>query len=659
MDKDNLLTPQEIQKVIDVINKNPHFSPNQKKALLLDSWRLIYKQKPPTIQEFLTEEWIGEMAESVYPYIKEMLYQIFDARTPYRNLIMSLPIGAGKSTAVALANLYISVIVYLMRNPKKTFGLAASTSICNVFVAFSLDKAKEVLLAPFKEIILSSPKFVQCKTIEQMRKLEKEGDSNKIYWTTAGTASVLSIGSNMSIKIKSSAHALLGLTILCGSLTELAFFKEAGFSDEDIMGMYNEVKGRIFSRFPEKNGLNLSILDSSPNDMTYEASIDYYIWNIAPKDKENLILKGRKWDLQPQNFPIWDKDRTQVFWIAIKTKTSSVPKVIKDKELIKDYDSRDIIECPIDGLTLAENDTIKFLKDYAGYPAGASDRLLTETEVIEDVFRPSLQNIYSHITAPDIEPPEGLIWGKIKDIFFIEIDKKNHVYEFYRNPNEKRYVSVDLSETGDTASVAVSHPELNLDGEIIDVVDMTVPIIPNKGRIGLDSIKFFILDLKRYGRLNIDWVSFDGFQSSSSQEFIKREGFNIEELSVDFPAAPYLNFIQSVKTNRVKSGKNIYLKNNLKSLKMSSTKGGKPKVDHEMGKVENSLDANDNWETSSLGFNAKDVSDSVCATVELRKKHFEGVPRYIYQELSIDNSESKEPILTNLKKHTMKLKKTS
>ena len=52
------------------------------------------------------------------------------------------------------------------------------------------------------------------------------------------------------------------------------------------------------------------------------------------------------------------------------------------------------------------------------------------------------------------------------------------------------------------------------------------------------------------------------------------------------------------------------LKNNLKSLKMSKTKGGKPKVDHEFGKVENSLNANDDWETS-FGFQCKRLSASV------------------------------------------------
>jgi len=656
-----ILSPTEIKKAIDIIVNNKYFSETTKKELLLNSWRVTYKSRPPTPEEFLTPEWIGDMSDETFPYWKDLISDLFNPHKNYKNIILYSCIGSGKSTFTALCNLYVSVMVYLMRNPKKTLGVGPSSTICNVFLAFSRDKAYETMIKPFIEIMGVSEKFEQCRTIEQMKTREKEL-TNKICWTTAGISNVLTFGSNMNIKLRSSSSGLLGLTILMGSATELAFFKEAGWSDAEIMKLYNDLKGRIFSRFPDAFFAK-SILDSSPNDASFEASIDYWILNKALKPDHNGIItnylfRGKKWELQPQNFPEWNADNSKVFWIFLGGKEGKMPKILYSKDEIIGYNTEDILECPIDGLPIAEEDLIKFIKDFAAIPAGASNRLIYDNTKIEKVFTPILQNIYSHITAPDTEPPEGLIWNKIKDIFFIEIDKKNHVYEFYRNPNEKRYVSVDLSETGDTASVAVSHPELNLDGEIIDVVDMTVPIIPNKGRIGLDSIKFFILDLKRYGRLNIDWVSFDGFQSSSSQEFIKREGFNIEELSVDFPAAPYLNFIQSVKTNRVKSGKNIYLKNNLKSLKMSSTKGGKPKVDHEMGKVENSLDANDNWETSSLGFNAKDVSDSVCATVELRKKHFEGVPRYIYQDVYIEDN-SKEPVLTNLKKHTMKLKKTN
>ena len=112
-----------------------------------------------------------------------------------------------------------------------------------------------------------------------MRRLEKELGPSKICWSTSGMASAMTIGSNMSIKIKSNSASLLGLTILCGSITELAFFKEVGYSDEDIYKLYTDLRGRIKSRFPVKNGFNFSIIDSSPNDATFVGS-SFALFNI-------------------------------------------------------------------------------------------------------------------------------------------------------------------------------------------------------------------------------------------------------------------------------------------------------------------------------------------------------------------------------------------
>jgi len=652
-----LLSPQEINKALDMIIHNRSFSDSTKKSLLTNIWRINYTIKPPTIQEFLTEEWLGETATTLFPYIKSALYDLFSMEDSKKNLILYYPIGSGKSFLVALANLYVGTIVYLMRNPRKTFGQSAASPICNVFLAYSLGKVKETLLKPFVNIMTVSPKFERCRTIDKMHDMQLEDPIGKIYWTTAGGMedSALVMGENMSFKIKSSISSLLGLTILCGSVTELAFFKDAGFSDEDIMRLYNDLKGRIFSRFPDEFWAK-SILDSSPNDATYQSSIDWWIENKAEEQKDskgrliNLVLRGKKWDLQPFYFKEWEKDKSKVFYMFIGGRNGKLPKVLKLKEETLEYNDKDIIECPIDAFMIAEEDPAKFLKDYAGIPAGASNRLIHDNQLIENVFDSNLHNLYSHITALSTENPEGLIWEKVYKKFFILID--SGLFEFYRNPLEERFVSVDQSTSGDTASIGVTHPELNLAGDIVDIVDMSINIIPNKARINLDAIKFFIHDLKYVGRLLINHVSFDQFQSDSSQQYLQRDDFDVERLSVDMPVTAYLSFIQQINQGRIKSGRNVYMKNNLKSLKMSKTKGGKPKVDHEHGTVENALTANDDWDISSLGYNAKDVTDAICASIELRKKYFTGTPRYIY-----DPVQEKKTFTKDGKEHYSILKK--
>lgn len=631
------LSPTQIKSALEIITKNPSFSDQTKKYLIANTWAINYKCRPPTMEEFLGPEWLGPLSESIFPYWKDLLIDLASPASKKQNLILYSPIGTGKSLATGLLNLYVCVLIYLMRNPKKTLKQSPATVLCNVFVAQSLEKAQEILLEPFKNILTTSDKFVQCRTMDQMNRLEAELGSDKICWTTAGAASALTVGRNMSIKIKSNLNSLLGLTILCGSITELAFFKENGFSDEDIMSLYFGLTERIASRFPIKNGFNFSIIDTSPNDATFESSLDYWVINKAKEDESNLVFNDTKWALQPWIFPVWEKDPSQVFWIHKGDKNNQVPKVYQKQSEIEHFNPQNIVECPIDILQFALNDTSKTLKNYAGIPTASSNRLIQNNIKIEEIFVPWLKNIYSHITAVETEDPEHLIWNKIQDQFFVRLGTGH--FEFWRNPNEQRFVSIDQSITGDTASIAMTHPELLPCGDIIDIVDFTINIVPNKARINLDAIKFLVYDLKFYGRLNIAHGSYDQFQSESAQQFLRRSGFEFERLSVDSHTSPYLNLVQSINLGRIKSGRNIYIKNNLKSIKMSSTKTGRPKIDHEFGKVENSINANDNWETSSLGFNAKDATDAIAASVELRKKYFVGVPRYIYEEPKVVNGE--------------------
>ena len=225
-------------------------------------------------------------------------------------------------------------------------------------------------------------------------------------------------------------------------------------------------------------------------------------------------------------------------------------------------------------------------------------------------------------TAPAEEEPEHLIWNQIRDQFFNKVFDK---YYFYYEPHLSRVLSVDQSISGDATCISVSHVErskdLNENGEYnkIYVVDFTCVIIPKGGLINLDAIKFFIYDLINLGNMNIRHVSFDSFQSEAQRQWLKRHGINVDYISVDRTNEPYLNFIDYVFHGRVKCGKNIFLKNNMKSLKMSKRKSGSTKIDHMNGDIVNEGDGN--WETSIVGSNAKDACDPVVANIELLNKY--------------------------------------
>lgn len=92
--------------------------------LLNNSWRLVYRAKPPTMEEFLTEKYIGGDAETLYPWVRDFLIKAYDPLKPYRTLIWYYFIGGGKSTASCLSNLYISLCNSLMWSQHKYYGHA-------------------------------------------------------------------------------------------------------------------------------------------------------------------------------------------------------------------------------------------------------------------------------------------------------------------------------------------------------------------------------------------------------------------------------------------------------------------------------------------------------------------------------------------------------
>ena len=59
----------------------------------------------------------------------------------------------------------------------------------------------------------------------------------------------IQFSNDLHILIVSSLGSLLGLSILTGALTEISFFLGQGVSAEAIAQMYNDLKGRIWSRF--------------------------------------------------------------------------------------------------------------------------------------------------------------------------------------------------------------------------------------------------------------------------------------------------------------------------------------------------------------------------------------------------------------------------
>jgi hypothetical protein len=119
---------------------------------------------------------------------------------------------------------------------------------------------------------------------------------------------------------------------------------------------------------------------------------------------------------------------------------------------------------------------------------------------------------------------------------------------------------------------------------------------------------------------------------------LTEKDFNVGKYSVDIDKKPYLTYVSLINTGRIKSGRNIFLKNNLKSIRevkvdSGKTESSKTKIDHLIGKK--TYEDGADWDLSSMGLNAKDVSDCGAATASLIIHEFKGVPRYQWKDVEV------------------------
>jgi hypothetical protein len=619
---------EKIQQALDFIINNDKLEESEKLDLINNSWRIKYRVKPPTPEEFLSAKYLGEYtASSLYPWVYDSFIKF--ANDKYRNAVLFPFIGFGKSVLAVLWNLYTTTHLALMYDAKRSLmEKNIGGDLAQVFCSFNLKKSSEVLLNPMINILEGSEFFEQVRTKRDIANKQKEYQIKKVvdklYWTTASRNGVSSLqfSNGVNYKLASTPGRLLGLTIVCCTFTELNFFRENGKSDDYIMRFYNDAKKRVWSRMKDPHsthGLNYfarTILDSSPNDL--ESPVDQYCMFEAEKDSSNFVIKGAHWDWVPQDYKNIN-DKFPIF----KGSNGKPPQILISTE---GYDASDIIMAPRELYQMFHDDLQKSLKDLAGIPQGSLDKLFYDYDKINSCFISGMRSIENCLHVDARMEPHELIWKMIRDTLFV---KSGFGYHFYYKPGVPRVFHIDQSLSNDMSAIAFVHVErkktdkvLDIEHDIIYVVDMVIPIHPFGGRINLDAIKEFIFDVFTKGQIPIIMGSYDTYQSEAALQHLERAEIEMDHISVDETMDPYLFLAQQIEQGNLKMGRNVFIKNNLKSLRITQRPRTKTlKIDHTIGDSPNPATADYAWETSLLGINAKDCSDAIAGAVYLAHKY--------------------------------------
>jgi len=474
-------------------------------------------------------------------------------------------------------------------------------------LSFKEDKTKELLLDPLLILLADSTKFKREHFEKEVYRkgVTKDG---VIHFSEAGKFGSITFP-YLKIATGRDPSSIVGSDIISGVISELTFFKKyaPGFTDEMAKEVYDKLRHRISSTIGESNFPCWTYIDTSANDA--DSPLEKYILKDIKENPRFFFRHYCLWESRPYLFPIWEQDRSKTFKICVGD-GSTPPKILESQEEIDNTPINLLLDVPIDLKEKFESDLVNQIRDTAGRPTTSESKYIQNEKLINDIFIPELRNIIANIKCDSKDNPEGLIWNKVEKYFFVKYHTK---YIPLRAPKEGRYVGIDLaySKKGDVIGFSIGHKEWsNKTKRVYYVSDMTFAISAGENGINIAAVGLFIKDLVAKGCYSIVNCVFDTFQSESMAQLLQQNSIPYIKNSVDRTIEPYRNFYTYLVGNQIYSGKNIFLKNNLKSLYRIKDKSGNEKIDHSHGKLV--YDYNGDWKNSQCGIHAKDLTDAFC-----------------------------------------------
>lgn len=594
--------------------------------------KILFKIPPPTPEEFLDpqNEWLSKkIVDSIFPHIRKQFIEILKGDKDgdnYNKIVQYGGTRLGKSFLIRLIFIYVIVFFHCLRDPGRYYSLSPLSELCIYIVSFKLDKTRQIYLRPIYNILTHSKRFIRVDKSDQVLKTQEKVGDSKIVWSRSATTGEITLASGLQIHMGNvEALSFIGADVICAAISEISYFCEyAGTTETEILRLATDLAARIDATV-KNNFLCFLYYDTSANDEGSPIE-NFLIKNLRGRKGVYFNWQSR-WDARPDLYPKWRKTGET---FKVITGNSDYPaKIINEYDDIKNIPKDLIINVPIDLKQEFEDNLIRSIKDAAGRPTSNENKFINDIKHINNIFNnKDLYNIEGIITCDAKDFPENLLWDKLKDKFFTK--NATDRYVFKRAPDEPRYFGLDnaYSIRGDIVGFSCIHKEWDKEkNKVIYVTDFCFTIGPGDTGINLSAVPQFLIDLKTNCNVFICGLYTDTFQSQAQIQQLERVGITAFKQSVDISLTPYVTYLTHLQNESIKSGKNIFLKNNLTCLIRVKRKN-REKVDHPIGDTNNKYFGD--FENSTCGTFAKDCADAHCQSFFGAFSH-EYTPTTIYQ----------------------------
>lgn len=519
---------------------------------------LVYKRRIPSIEEYLTDEYLPSDFQIIQDdnIWKKELISIYDQNSCVFEHILTGAIGIAKSSTAVVSHSYNLYRINSLRNPQYEMGSISSKPMNLQLMSLTKSKSSHTLLDQFKHILKCSKYYEKVKKPDEFVDYE---NSIVVPWCERKEESIDYIEFPNFIRIKPGSqdfHAI-GEDIF-GLLFDEAEFRK-GASAEKTSLLYLQVMDRLKSRFSGRRYIMSTLCSSVKTD---NGVIGTYIKSIPKGDKYTKISSYSIWDVK---YSKQVRECENWFYVLRGTKTHPSKVLNKDEKELFEKNSFltptgcEVIKVPdiFDYKRSFLSNVQRALQDLAGIMVIGEERPFDDLENLEYNFLTPVFNISASLKNND---PLYLQFP-ISDLF----EQSPIGYSLKRYPDTQRFLHVDLADTG-ICAITMCHKELNKENnKILYVIDFCVKIA-SPDRINLSSVLNLILDLKKKFNINIKKITADQYQSTYLLQELEKNNINCGRLSVDRDLIPYNNFASIIYERCLRIGTMGELKTQLSKI---------------------------------------------------------------------------------------------
>lgn len=507
-----------------------------------------YHSIPVDPETFLLDDFYLGLEGQVYPEILKEYVEINSSK--YVEIVLTGAIGTAKTTIALWSTAYQLYLVSCLHSPQKSYGLDKSSEILFIFQSITAKVAKDLDYSRFKALIQGSPYFRKHFPFDKRLESELQFPHRIIVRPVSG-----------------SDTAAIGQNVMGGVIDEINYMavvensKQAdGETYDQATAVYTSIARRRKSRFMK--GGHVAGLLCLVSSRKYPGQFTDKKEEEAKEDKTIYVYDKTTWEIKPEG-----TFTGEMFTIFVGDMTRK-PKILEatEEHTYNPEDAHLIRKIPVEYYNDFKKDMINSIREIAGVATLASHPFIINTEMITRAFTP-VKPLFLDEVCDFVDLPLRISKAGIK------------------NPQYPRFVHIDLSLTGDKTGLVIGHVPMfkTIDrGDTYEVapvirVDGALAIkAPVGGEIQYHKIRALLYRLRDLG-LNIQWITFDTYQSNDTRQILAQKGFMTGTQSVDTTNLPYELVKSAIYDGRLVSPYHSLLQMELARLE-KDTKNNK--IDH-------------------------------------------------------------------------------